>query len=127
MSARPTTAERVYRLLLRAYPAPFRAVYGREMSIVFRDRLRERGAARPDFWLEIVSDVARTAPALRAESLRARWNSDGRMEDGRMKPMGILALLIGLLQSANAVVVPLALLIFLYVTRDRNQSLPRSA
>jgi len=97
-------AERAYDLLLRAYPADFRAAYGREMTLVFRDLVRERGAATADLWLEILSDVARTAPTLYAESLRARWNQNVRVEEGRMKPMGILAVLIGLVQTAGAVV-----------------------
>jgi hypothetical protein len=55
------------------------------------------------FWLAIVADVARTAPALRAEALRAWLNSSARIEEGWMKTMGILAVLIGLLQTANAI------------------------
>jgi hypothetical protein len=97
-------SERVYDLLLHAYPADFRAAYGREMTLVFRDLVRERGAATADLWLEIVCDMARTAPTLRADSLRAHWNPNLRVEDGRMKPMGILAVLIGLVQTAGAVV-----------------------
>ena len=35
------SAERIYRLLLRAYPADFRAQYGREMVLLFRDQCQE--------------------------------------------------------------------------------------
>lgn len=97
-------SEQVYALLLRAYPAEFRAAYGREMTLCFRDLRREAGSPGLAFWLQIVNDVARTAPALRVETLRAQLTPSFRMEEGRMKPMGILAVLIGLLQAANAIV-----------------------
>ena len=35
-----TRGARMYRVLLRWYPAPFRQAYGTEMACVFRDRLR---------------------------------------------------------------------------------------
>jgi len=34
-------AERVYRLLLRAYPSRFADEYGEDMAQLFRDRLRD--------------------------------------------------------------------------------------
>ena len=100
MSAR--RAERAYALLMRAYPADFRAVYGREMVLVFRAMVRDRGSASPALWLETIGDVVRTASILRVEALRARRNPTFRTEDGRMKTMGVLAVLIGLLQAVNA-------------------------
>lgn len=95
-------AERVYGLLLRAYPEDFRAAYGREMTLVFRAMVRDRGATR-GLWLETFADLARTAPALHIEALRARITTF-RSEDGRMKTMGVLAVLVALLQAVNAVV-----------------------
>ena len=100
----PQRAERVYALLLRAYPAGFRAAYEREMRLVFRELARGADAQPLAFWLDIVRDVARSAPALRAESLRAWWKYGLQSEDGPMRPMGILAVVIGLLQLGNAVV-----------------------
>ena len=97
-------AERAYALLLRAYPPAFRASYGREMTLTFRDLLRDAGRPRLGFWMAIVADVARTAPTLRAEALRARGSATLRLEDGRMKTMGALAVSIGLLQAVNALV-----------------------
>ncbi|MGZ8455127.1 MAG: hypothetical protein ACXW61_01910 [Gemmatirosa sp.] len=77
--------ERVYRVLLRAYPASFRTAYGREMTLLFRDQLNDRrraserrGEARAGvgayarFWAAVVWDVTRSAPALRLDALRAR-------------------------------------------------------
>ena len=70
MTARP--AERAYALLLRAYPPQFRAAYEREMALCFRDLVRDAGAPGMGFWMMIVADVARSAPALRFDALRAR-------------------------------------------------------
>jgi hypothetical protein len=99
---RTRAAERVYRLLLRAYPAAFRAAYGREMVLAFRDQRRETGASGVRFWAAVVWDVARSAPALRVEALRARGEKGSRTEEGTMKPMAILAVLIGALEVVNA-------------------------
>ena len=95
-------AERAFALLLRAYPPAFRASYGREMTLCFRDLMRDARRPRLGFWMAIVADVARTAPTLRVEALRARGKATLRLEDGRMKTMGVLAVLIGLLQGVNA-------------------------
>jgi hypothetical protein len=97
-------AERAYALLLRAYPREFRATYGREMTLAFRDLARDAGTSGVRFWIGIIADVARTAPAQHADALRARWRPDTRTEENRMKPMGILAVAIGLLQAVNAVI-----------------------
>ena len=97
-------AERAYALLLRAYPAEFRASYGREMMLCFRELMRDAGTSRLGVWVAIIADVARTAPPLRAEALRARWNPNERTEGGRMKAMGVLAVAIGLLQAVNALI-----------------------
>jgi hypothetical protein len=97
-------AEWTYALLLRAYPTEFRTTYGREMTLCFRDLRREAGSSGVGFWLKIIGDVARTAPALRMDAFRARLNSGSRLEERRMKPMGILTILIGLVQIANATI-----------------------
>ena len=88
-------AERVYRLLLRAYPAGFRAEYGREMVLVFRDRRRDESARGIRFWSEMIWDVARSAPALRLDAFRIRWEEDIQTGEEKMRTMAILAVLIG--------------------------------
>ena len=60
------SAERIYRLLLRAYPPAFRAEYGREMVLVFRDQCRDGDVRTLGFWVRVLWDVVRSAPALRA-------------------------------------------------------------
>jgi hypothetical protein len=111
-------AERVYALLLRAYPAAFRAAYGREMRQLFRDQLKhQRSRARTGigFWTALLWDVARSAPALRLDALRARFRGwlDGREHGGAhlhwkrgtmgsRRPVAILALLGGAFEILNA-------------------------
>lgn len=102
MSGRMSAAEWAYRLLLRAYPGGFRAAYGREMALAFRDQRREVGARGVRFWGAMVWDVARSAPALRVEVLRAWWDRGIQPEEGKMKPMASLAVLIGALEAVNA-------------------------
>ena len=77
MSARTNVdaAARAYDVLLRAYPAAFRAAYGREMTQLFRDQWRDRRrqcgrAVDARFWLSVLWDVGRSAPALRLDALR---------------------------------------------------------
>ena len=74
---------RCYRLLLRLYPASFRAEYGDEMCAVFAARRREVNPIA--FWAEAITDViinaARVPLTLLQEDLRwaARvlWKSPG--------------------------------------------------
>ena len=64
------SAEHIYRLLLRAYPPAFRAEYGREMELLFRDQCRENDVRTFGFWARVFWDVIRSAMALRAEATR---------------------------------------------------------
>ena len=59
-------AERIYGMLLHAYPAEFRAKYGQEMVLVFRDQCRDGDVRSLGFWARVLWDVLRSAPALRA-------------------------------------------------------------
>jgi lysylphosphatidylglycerol synthetase-like protein (DUF2156 family) len=97
-------SERAYRVLLHAYPPAFRARFEREMTLTFHDQRRAARRTGVRFWMEIMWDVARSAPTLRAEALRAQWNLGSRPMERRMKPMGILAILIGLVQTVNATI-----------------------
>lgn len=97
-----SAADRAYRALLLAYPAEFRAAYGREMSLAFRDCRREHHTSDARFWCAILLDVIRSAPALRLDALRARLAPITRTSGGSMKTMGMLAIIVGLLEAANA-------------------------
>ena len=117
-----------YRLLLRAYPAAFRAAFERDMVQLFRDQRRElwgdqRRDARADapshlgFWAAVVWDVARSAPALRLDALSARWRAGWRalrhgppndgphthLPGGTMRTtIGVLTMLSGAYEIVNA-------------------------
>ncbi|CAN5894517.1 hypothetical protein BH11GEM1_BH11GEM1_31710 [soil metagenome] len=94
--------ERMYRLLLRAYPEGFRSAYGREMEQVFRDQCREAAKRDVRLWAETVWDVVQSAPALRMEATRAGWYEDIHAKEGKMKTMASLAMLIGAVVVASA-------------------------
>ncbi|HEY7413117.1 MAG TPA: hypothetical protein VII13_20420, partial [Vicinamibacteria bacterium] len=65
-------AERAYRRLLLLYPAEFRADYGHEMSLLFRDRSRDERLL--PLLRDVLVDTLRTAPR---EHI-AMWQQDLR-------------------------------------------------
>jgi hypothetical protein len=96
------TPERFYQLLLFAYPQEFRAEYGREMAVLFRDLSREGDVGSVRFWIAIIGDVARSAPALRAAAWRDRGKKT-RTVEVLMKFVAMIAVLLGAFATANAV------------------------
>ena len=96
------TGERVYRLLLRAYPRSFRSEYGGEMMLLFRDEYRSRNAVALGFWTTMVCDVARSATSMWLEVLSARAKDYTRIVEVVMKLAGILAVLLGVFGVVNA-------------------------
>jgi len=100
----PAAAERIYRLLLRAYPPDFRAEYGREMVLLFRDQCRESDVRSLGFWAAVICDVARSAPALRADAWRSRGSQSTQTTEVIMKLAAMLTVLLGVLGILNAVV-----------------------
>ncbi len=77
MSLSMSIADRVYSLLLRAYPPEFRHAYGREMLLLFRDQRRDGSAMGSGvrFWAAMVLDVCRSAPRIQLDALRTRMQS----------------------------------------------------
>jgi hypothetical protein len=101
---RPAAAERIYDLLLRVYPPAFRADYGREMALLFRDQCREGDVRTLRFWMAVLWDVARSAPALHAEAWRARARENTRTLGAIMKIAAMLTVLLGVVGALGAVV-----------------------
>ncbi len=98
------SAERIYRLLLRAYPPDFRAEYGREMVLLFRDQCQESDVRTVGFWARVLCDVARSAPALRVEAWCERGRVNTRTMEVIMKLAAMLAVLVGVFGILNAMV-----------------------
>jgi predicted permease len=62
---------RLYRLLLRCYPASFRHEYGEEMARLFAERRRAASlGARTALWAEAVGDALSVAPRTHVDILR---------------------------------------------------------
>jgi hypothetical protein len=97
------SAERIYRLLLRAYPPDFRAAYEPEMVLLFRDQCRESDVRTLGFWAAVIWDVARSAPALRAEAC-TRGRESTRTIEVNMKLAAMLTVLVGVFGILNAMV-----------------------
>jgi putative ABC transport system permease protein len=80
MSPPPERGDRFYAILLRLYPAEFRARYGRAMRDFHRDRVaiaRQTGESMAVLWLSAVVDVALSAAA---EHLRPFLSGDAVLE-----------------------------------------------
>ncbi len=101
--SRPTAADRIYRLLLRAYPPVFRAEYGREMTQLFRDQCRAGDASSIGFWMIALWDVAQSAPALRVDAWRARGCESTRTLGETMKLVAMLTVLLGMFGALSSV------------------------
>jgi hypothetical protein len=65
---RNTPGERWYQRLLRLYPRDFRDEFGKEMTQLYRDRIREE--SRWSLWCSLVVDLVRTAPLEHLSMLR---------------------------------------------------------
>jgi len=98
----PAVAERIYCFLLRAYPPAFRAEYGREMVLLFRDQCQESDVHSVGFWARVLGDVARSAPALRLEAWLTRWRENTRTMEVIMKLAAMLTVLLGVIGVLNA-------------------------
>ena len=94
--------ERAFRWLLAAYPAEFRARYGREMELAFRDLYRAAAGRTTRLWLETLVDVARSALALRIDAARARAGELTHATEGTMKIMAMVTMLAGAVVTASA-------------------------
>lgn len=93
-------AERVYRNLLRAYPARFRQAYEREMLLVFRDQQREGVTGSPSYWLECVSDVVRSA----SREWRDEITTNLQTGERPMRGFAVVAVLVAAFELFNTAV-----------------------
>jgi len=98
------SAEFIYRVLLRTYPEDFRVAYAREMTMHFRDLLRDANGGAMHFWFGILWDVAKTASVMRLERLHAWWNRNTHTEEVAMLIMGILSMVVGTVEFLNSLI-----------------------
>jgi hypothetical protein len=96
-----TRHERLYRALLRAYPARFRESYEREMLLVFRDQQRDGATREAGYWSTVMADLVRSAPReWRAElhGILETLHAGVRIMNG----MAIVAVLVAAFELFNA-------------------------
>ncbi len=90
-------AERVYRILLLAYPLSFRREFEHEMVLFFRDQRREGAVRGAAYWLALCADTIRSAP----REWHARFTEISLIGGLFMKTMAVLAMMIGAFQGFN--------------------------
>src|SRR5689334_21697888 len=85
-------SNRLFQLMLRAYPRDFRLEYGPDMTQLFRDCYRDiQSHDLPTalaFWRRMICDVIRTAPLERWEALERRCET---MKNLKNDVLGLLA------------------------------------
>ncbi len=104
-----TGPERVYRFLLRAYPADFRRSYAEPMAQLFADQLRDtRGAAAPAgtlrLWINTVLDISTSAASQHLERDRTVAHSTAAIPTASARALGFVGVLAGLFLIAPFVV-----------------------
>ncbi|HJU92050.1 MAG TPA: hypothetical protein VJ656_03860 [Pyrinomonadaceae bacterium] len=88
-------SDRLYGLLLFAYPSGFRREFGNEMLQVFRDCYRAEARARslPSFWLRTLLDLLLTAAKERADSIGRKETFMNRRSDA-MALLGCIGIIV---------------------------------
>lgn len=93
--------ERVYRGLLRLYPARFRRRFGEDMVQLFQDRLRDARSERSPgglvrAWMAVLGDVAVTAPLEHLRRNRSMAHSLSPVPSTASRVLGAAGIIAGL-------------------------------
>jgi hypothetical protein len=98
MTARRGVHERIYRALLRCYPAGFRAQFADEMVQLFTDQLRTAGATRT--WLRTLGELPLTAASEHLRTGRAVARSLGPPPARSSRVLGLIGIIGGVMLVA---------------------------
>lgn len=109
MTRRVAGQERMYRMLLRLYPAEFRTRFADEMVLLFGDQLRDAqgdGAAMATArtWLRTLADLAVTAASERTRRDRTVAHSLGTQPSTASRLLGMTGILGGVVLLAAFIV-----------------------
>ncbi len=112
---------KLYRALLHAYPASFRAEYGEEMAAVFAQRLRDTNAVW--LWIETIMDVLWNAALVHADilgqDLRYAARTLGRAPGFTITAIVVAALGVGATTAAFTMVNHVLLRPFPFADQER--------
>lgn len=103
---RPSIGDRLYRALLRLYPAEFRGDFGDEMSGVFREQRRDERGVRglAALWLRTVASILVRAPREQADTLAADLRDAVRSMRHHATSTAVIVLLLAVGTGANIAV-----------------------
>ena len=92
-------SQRLYALMLKAYPAEFRREYGPHMAQVFRDchraaESRQGPVVLMHFWLVTLLDLVKTAPKEHVENLRKEKSVMNNLRRDAMALFGCIAIIV---------------------------------
>lgn len=101
MSPGPGLGERVYRGILRLYPADFRRRFAEDQVQLFHDRLRDARSGRASggvvvAWIALLGDVALTAPAEHLRRNRTMAHTLATAPTVTTRVLGIAGIVAGL-------------------------------
>jgi hypothetical protein len=93
------TSQRIYALMLKAYPAEFRREYGPHMAQVFRDcgraaEHRKRPVVLMHFWLITLLDLVKTAPKEHVDNLRKGKSVMNNLRRDALALFGCIAIIV---------------------------------
>ena len=102
MTARRASHAGIYRILLKLYPADFRAHYSEQMVQLFSDQLRDEGARRS--WLTALMDIPSSAASEHLRRSRKVAHSATLAPTPTSRILGILGVIGGLVLLAAFVI-----------------------
>jgi len=92
-------ATRVYRWMVRLYPASYRRLFGEQLLLTFQDHYRDAVATGEDsairFWLGVITDEMKAIPRAQlaaAQETWRRWSTAVSAAQGSEEPISMTVL-----------------------------------